>query len=146
MWSTNDTPSRRIDFEVDTEPTPWQRPRANHGTGRYFVDRRSQRCRDAIRAAAFPHGSIGLAACRAIIEIRVDRPARPAWWFPSRFDVDNAAKQVLDAVNGISFADDRQIVELRARKRYCRDGEMPGYRVRIDEIAEFCYCDGAEAV
>ena len=33
-------------------------------------------------------------------------------------DVDNIAKLVLDALNGVAFVDDKQIVELSVKKRY----------------------------
>jgi Holliday junction resolvase RusA-like endonuclease len=36
----------------------------------------------------------------------------------SRPDIDNFVKSVLDAINGIVFSDDAQIVELRARKKF----------------------------
>ena len=40
----------------------------------------------------------------------------------SRPDLDNFIKSALDAINTIVIADDAQIVEVRARKRY---GEQP---------------------
>ena len=33
-------------------------------------------------------------------------------------DVDNIAKLVLDALNGVAFVDDKQIIELSVKKRY----------------------------
>lgn len=33
-------------------------------------------------------------------------------------DVDNIAKVVLDALNGLVYADDKQVTDLRVRKRY----------------------------
>lgn len=41
--------------------------------------------------------------------------------FPGRPDVDKLARAVLDALTGIAFADDSQVVELVATKRYCAD-------------------------
>ena len=35
-----------------------------------------------------------------------------------RPDVDNLAKAVLDGLNGVAWHDDKQIIQLRARKRY----------------------------
>jgi Holliday junction resolvase RusA-like endonuclease len=37
---------------------------------------------------------------------------------PSRFDIDNISKAVLDGLNGIAFGDDKQIVTLFARKAF----------------------------
>ena len=38
----------------------------------------------------------------------------------SRPDVDNYAKAVLDALNGIAYSDDSQVVDLRVVKQYAR--------------------------
>jgi len=45
-------------------------------------------------------------------------------------DVDNCAKSALDALNGIIYADDRQIVVLRARKLY----GAPLVVIRVEEV------------
>ena len=43
---------------------------------------------------------------------------------PTRPDLDNVAKQVLDALNGVVWDDDSQVCDLRIRKRYAaRDSE-----------------------
>ena len=49
-------------------------------------------------------------------------------------DVDNIAKVVMDALNGVVYPDDKNIVELYLRKRYIRDGEFPHVRIRIMEV------------
>lgn len=46
-------------------------------------------------------------------------------------DTDNIAKSVLDALNGIAYYDDSQIVELKVRKLY---SEHPKVIVSIDEV------------
>lgn len=51
--------------------------------------------------------------------------------YPHKADVDNLCKAVLDALNGIAFADDALVVSLTARKEY---GE-PGAEVTIREMA-----------
>jgi Holliday junction resolvase RusA-like endonuclease len=48
-------------------------------------------------------------------------------------DVDNLAKIILDAMNGIVYHDDKQIVCLTVRKRYCRPGDVPRTDVIIEE-------------
>ena len=45
---------------------------------------------------------------------------------PTRTDVDNLAKFVLDSLNGVLYDDDRQVVELKAVKRYDDVGECWG--------------------
>ena len=51
--------------------------------------------------------------------------------YTSRPDADNLAKAILDALNGLAFADDALVVEISARKEY---GE-PGAEVTITEVA-----------
>ena len=47
-------------------------------------------------------------------------------------DADNVLKIILDALNGVAYEDDRQIVALAIRKTY---GEKPVVRVEIRTIA-----------
>lgn len=42
-------------------------------------------------------------------------------------DVDNVAKAILDALNGVAFADDRQIVQLTCEKWYDATEENTGF-------------------
>jgi Holliday junction resolvase RusA-like endonuclease len=51
---------------------------------------------------------------------------------PSRPDVDNYVKAVLDALNGIVLADDALVLELRAIKQY---GAVPQMVATITPIA-----------
>ena len=46
-------------------------------------------------------------------------------------DVDNVAKIILDALNGIAYRDDKQVVELYVKKSYA--GES-GVGVTISEV------------
>ena len=53
-------------------------------------------------------------------------------FFPTKKpDADNIAKVVLDALNGVAYRDDSQVVRLAVEKEY---GEEAGLRVRISEI------------
>jgi len=47
----------------------------------------------------------------------VRKPDRPMHCTITR-DIDNLAKLVLDSLNGIGYLDDRQVVDLRLRKKY----------------------------
>lgn len=46
-------------------------------------------------------------------------------------DNDNIAKSVLDALNGVAYLDDKQIVELAVDKKY---GEEPYVYVKLIEL------------
>ena len=69
---------------------------------------------------------------------------KPKWWqvaalanpprvWPRGRDVDNLAKQALDAMNGRFFVDDRQVVSLWATKEY---SDRPRTVVVIEELEE----------
>ena len=69
---------------------------------------------------------------------------KPKWWqaaavanpprvYPRGRDVDNLAKQALDAMNGRFFVDDRQVVSLLATKEY---SDRPRTVVVIEELYE----------
>lgn len=47
-------------------------------------------------------------------------------------DADNVVKAIFDAINGVVWRDDVQVVELGVTKFY---GAVPGVSVRIEEIA-----------
>jgi len=52
---------------------------------------------------------------------------------PHKRDLDNQIKLIWDSMNTIFYADDRQIVELRARKFY---DTTPRIEVKIQELGE----------
>ena len=65
---------------------------------------------------------------------------RPLWkaaqWIlhRSRPDLDNLVKAVKDALNGLAWADDCQVAQLFAGKRYAADGEAPHAKLTIQEV------------
>ena len=54
-------------------------------------------------------------------------------WCQKKPDADNLAKIVCDALNGIAYEDDRQVVELIVRKRWGDDGNV---EVRLSELTK----------
>ena len=60
---------------------------------------------------------------------RIPRPRR--WHTKSRGDVDNIAKSVLDAANGVLWKDDCQVAILNVVKLIGAQGELPYVEVRI---------------
>lgn len=60
------------------------------------------------------------------------RASAPA--FPGRKpDLDKLARAALDALTGVVFLDDAQVVDLVVRKRYTDPGQQPGVSVEISE-------------
>ncbi len=65
-------------------------------------------------------------------EIVLPRPKGKApYWAPVSPDYGNALKGVEDALNGILWVDDRQIVMVTVTKIY---GPTPGLSLRVEEI------------
>jgi len=44
--------------------------------------------------------------------------------YPSRPDVDNIAKTVLDGMNGVVYEDDAQVMYLKVSKKYAKEGSV----------------------
>lgn len=49
-------------------------------------------------------------------------------------DVDKLARSILDALTGVCFNDDSQVVELRAVRLYADDRNQPGTSVAVTEL------------
>ena len=53
----------------------------------------------------------------------------------SRPDLDNLVKSTKDALNGLAWRDDSQVVELSAGKCYASGNELPGVEIAIEEVS-----------
>lgn len=124
-----------IQFAVNGPIRGKGRPRFNGGGhGRPYTPRTTKEYETQIRAAFLAvrgkklEGAVAVRvvalhvlpkraskACRAAAE-------RGEIWPIRRPDLDNVIKVVLDALNGIAYADDAQVVRLEARKEYAADG------------------------
>jgi Holliday junction resolvase RusA-like endonuclease len=93
-------------------------------------------------------GAMGsLAPTESAWAVRIDISCRiPASWprkrreaalqgreIPGKPDLDNVAKSVLDACNGVAYIDDKQVVRLTVSKRY---GASPGIEVHMHEVID----------
>ena len=116
-----------VDVEVPGEPIPAPRPRVSGG--RVYMPRRYVEKLDDLRG-------------RFLVDLR-RRRQRQRYGGPVRVDVtfstaragdvDNRAKTVLDALNGVVIEDDRQLLDLHARMVPARGS--PGCHVVVDTIA-----------
>jgi Holliday junction resolvase RusA-like endonuclease len=121
------------EITVWDEPVPKARPR--FAKGRVFTERRTELAEHRIReawphpclAAGVPaelHVTVHLARPRSHFgtgrNAALVRPAAPC--FPvARPDWDNYAKTVSDALNGVAYSDDGQVVSARVTKLYTTD-------------------------
>ena len=62
----------------------------------------------------------------------VPKPDAPS--FPPRCDWDNLGKGVCDALTGIAWEDDDQVVDGRVRKRYAGPGEEAHTRITVRRV------------
>lgn len=49
-------------------------------------------------------------------------------------DIEKLVRSTHDALTGILFDDDRQVVTLNATKRYCTEGEQPGAIITLTAL------------
>jgi Holliday junction resolvase RusA-like endonuclease len=134
-----------LTFTVPVEPRGWARARRRGGT--YFLDPETVAFRNAVIAfatqAMVRHSAFDEAVAMTVISIL----SIPASWSRTRRaaalagtirptakpDVDNLAKGVCDALNGIVYRDDAQVVDLRSIKFY---GARPEVQVAVSPIRE----------
>lgn len=114
-----------FDFRVEGQPIPKARPRV--WKGHAHTPQRTKAWADVVgwaaRAARVPlhEGDI-------YVSLMFQRKGK------QRADVDNLAKNCMDALNGIAWDDDKQIVALRATVTYGSDN--PGVDVIIRRIED----------
>lgn len=135
------------EFRVPGDPVPQSRPRVTRRGGVYYADRivrYRHHVQVAARAAGLPlrEGPLWLGIeCvferpkshlkkRGGVGVRPDAPAFPY----AKGDCTNIAKGIEDALNGIGWLDDSQVVEIQVRKRYAKPGEDPAAIVTICDV------------
>jgi Holliday junction resolvase RusA-like endonuclease len=115
----------RYQLIVPGNPAPKRRPRCGrHGA---HTDARTRAAENTIAwewKNAYP-GHEPLAGMLGVSLLFYENAKHPA-------DVDNMAKLVLDALNGVAWVDDRQIASLHAT--VYRDHPDPTTRITVEEI------------
>lgn len=140
--------SRKIEFFVPGTPVGKGRPRAaRRGAGVVMFTPEKTAGYEALVAAAASNamraeaGPLFTGPLEAALEMRIPIPASwskahkaaalaGAELPTSKPDIDNVAKAILDACNGVVFRDDAQVVMLVATKAF---SDEPGVRVVIRE-------------
>lgn len=124
-----------LTFFVEGKPVPKGRPRLGAG-GHTYTPARTREWENAVSIAAlgaalgrepWPAGE----PLRARIEVRLAGYAAAA---RARGDLDNYIKAVLDAMNGVIYADDAQVVVIYASKHVCEKGDRPGVLVTVESL------------
>ena len=135
-----------VSFIIPGAPTGKGRPRVTSigGHARTYTPEKT-RSREGIVASLCMDAMQGRAALAGPVEvmIAIEAPIPASWSRVKRAaaagkpcavkpDLDNVVKLLLDAVNGIAFGDDRQVVSLAASKIY---GHEPRTTVQITEVS-----------
>jgi Holliday junction resolvase RusA-like endonuclease len=110
------------------------RARVTHTKGKALMDWRSDIARSAQEAADGAFVPRGTAVHLAAI-FRLQRPAST----PKRVvdqvkrpDIDKLTRALFDALSGVLWVDDSQVVKFTIEKRFARDDEAPGVRVWVE--------------
>jgi Holliday junction resolvase RusA-like endonuclease len=102
------------------------RPRFTR-SGHAFTDPKTREY-EAFLKNSFRHGYKGPVVPRETpiglkIVLNVPQIKKPVRVMPTvKPDLDNAAKSILDALNGVVFEDDSQVCKLEVEKRYAAEG------------------------
>ena len=135
-----------LQFTVLGRPRGKGRPR--FGNGRTYTDKQTLEYERLIAASAtdamryWPEGAV---STPVIVRIVVYKGIPVSWSktrrqrammggeIPGKPDLDNVAKAVLDALNGVAYVDDVQVVKLTVSKHY---SEEPRIEVSVKESLE----------
>lgn len=136
-----------IEFTIIGSPVPKGRPRASHKDGVFRVHTAKKTRNYEVSVAQIaaikmsgrkPVEGVVSVSLYAYMPIPVSKPKK---WkeaalrgdiLPNtRPDIDNLAKSVLDAINGIVFKDDNQIADLSIKKFY---SDRPRMKVVVHEL------------
>ena len=123
----------RVDFWLKGQPVPKGRPRFNTRTGRAYTPAKTKEFEHRIAAAAsdaMQDLNLEPATTKCTVHILAQFSIPVSWpksrreaaqrgeIIPSRVDVDNLAKSVLDGCIGVTFEDDGQVEKLVITKKY----------------------------
>lgn len=137
-----------IDITIPGAPTAKGRPRFSRKSGRAFTPARTQQAEDTLAGRALVELAgvrdrlplLGALRLEAIFVMPIaaswskkkQEQARRGDLHPTgRPDVDNLVKLATDALNGVVWRDDSQLVEVRTTKRY---GDVPSTRLVVDVV------------
>ena len=117
---------RRVEFMIPGSPVPKERPRVVKGHA--YTPKRTSDAEAAVRNRAL------LARARWASEAPIRLVCRFYRGDARACDLDNLSKLIQDALNGITYRDDKQIVILSATKSI--DRVHPRTEIEIEELSE----------
>lgn len=131
----------RVDFIIPSAPVPKSRPRFNTNTGRAFTDNKTRVFENIVSLAYGTRHYFDDSYIRIRMKFKFEIPksyskkkrieALEGKIRPTKADIDNYIKSVLDGLNGRAFKDDRYVYAVLAEKEY---SEEVGIEVSIESI------------
>lgn len=140
-----------VTLNLPGTPTAKGRPRATKG-GRMFTPAKTRQAEESIAGRAMAQVLAMPEAVRAalpyagplLVSAEFTMPVPKSWPMKRRIvalngtvpptskpDLDNLFKLVTDALNGVVWVDDSQIVQVTTRKRY---GSEPGITITVEHL------------
>jgi len=108
-----------VNFWIPGEPCAKERSRKGKN-GHFYTPKKTRDYEKKVKALALAHPRAGEELVNICLHVVIGGRDK---------DVDNCAKSVLDALNGILYDDDKQVVGLHVIKYF--DKERPGVSVYI---------------
>lgn len=131
----------KVDFTIPSAPVPKSRPRFNKNTGRAFTDDKTRIFENIVSLAYGARHYFDDSYIRIRMKFKFEVPksyskkkrieALEGKIRPTKADIDNYIKSVLDGLNGKAFKDDRYIYAILAEKEYA---EEAGIEVTIESV------------
>lgn len=128
--------TRLLQFNLPIEPLPKGRPRFS--AGRVYTPPKTLRYERELRiliqqkVGSDHRPFMGPVSVQLAFFCPRPQKAAPLSWKPTRPDLDNLAKAVMDAANGLLWVDDNQIVSMNAKKLHCSD--RPSVTIQVEEL------------
>ena len=123
-------------FEIPGEPIAKSRPRAYMREGHiYFYNEKNvTEYQKKVKSIAYFHiKEPSLRPISMMITFYIKRPKTVKRKYPTaRPDLDNYEKTILDALNGVAYKDDAQVVIVLKAKKYTEDD--PHTEILLDEL------------
>ena len=121
----------KVDFTIPSAPVPKSRPRFNKNTGRAFTDDKTRIFENIVSLAYGARHYFDDSYIRIRMKFKFEVPksyskkkridALEGKIRPTKADIDNYIKSVLDGLNGKAFKDDRYIYAILAEKEYSEE-------------------------
>lgn len=124
----------KVNFTIPSYPVPKQRPRFNTNTGRAFTDDKTRIFENLVSLAygARHYFDDNYISIRMKFKFEVPKSyskkkrieALEGKIRPTKADIDNYIKSVLDGLNGRAFKDDRYVYAVLAEKEYAEEASI----------------------